>query len=286
MKSKIAIAVLSAIALAACTRVDSGQVGVERNFSGEFQKEPLNVGWHSSFTSTIYAFSVREIPVKLNDLRPTTKNNSSVLKDLDVEIQYSVNPSVVPELAVKYVNMHMDNPAGFLPAYQLVEKQAKSVVADAVSQFDVLSIASKRNELEGIIMKNLQSDLDKNDPNTFTVSRVTISNLLLDDRIQSSIQQIAESENQKQVALNKLEIAKTQALENQVRSQSLDGKILAEKQLDALVQMGQRGNIIVVPVDFKGNLNIPVNTNTKPIELPKPTPAQAPVQNENEEKKP
>ena len=50
MKSKIAIAVLSAIALAACTRVDSGQVGVERNFSGEFQKEPLNVGWHSSFT--------------------------------------------------------------------------------------------------------------------------------------------------------------------------------------------------------------------------------------------
>ena len=148
----------------------------------------------------------------MNDLRPTTKNNSSVLKDLDVEIQYSVNPSVVPELAVKYVNMHMDNPAGFLPAYQLVEKQAKSVVADAVSQFDVLSIASKRNELEGIIMKNLQSDLDKNDPNTFTVSRVTISNLLLDDRIQSSIQQIAESENQKQVALNKLEIAKTKPL--------------------------------------------------------------------------
>ena len=81
-----------------------------------------------------------------------------------------------------------------------------------------------------------------------------------------------------------MEIAKTQALENQVRSQSLDGKILAEKQLDALVQMGQRGNIIVVPVDFKGNLNIPVNTNTKPIELPKPTPA--PAQNENEEKKP
>lgn len=48
-----------------------------------------------------------------------------------------------------------------------MDKQAKSVSADAVAQFDALEISSKRNELEAIIKKNLQSDLDKNDPDSY-----------------------------------------------------------------------------------------------------------------------
>ena len=82
--------------------------------------------------------------------------------------------------------------------------------------------------------------MDANDPDTFIVSRVTISNLLPDEKIQESIRMIADSENRKQVAINKLEIAKTEAEENRVRSQSLDDKILAEKTLEALIRMGEK----------------------------------------------
>lgn len=269
MKSlKVALVAFAWIAMTGCTRINSGQVGVEKSFTGEYSKEPVDVGIHMTILRTLYAYSTREIPVKMENLRPTTKDNTSILSDLDVEVQYSVNSDKTPVLAVKYANMHgksENDSSTTLPAYFLVEKQAKSVVADAVAKFDALEIASKRNELEDIIRKNLQSDLDKNDPGAFIVSRVTISNLLPDVKIQESIRAIAESANKKQVALNNLEIAKTQALENKVRSESLDGKILAEKQLEAMVKMGERGNVIIVPIDFKGMINIPANTSKKTV---------------------
>ena len=269
MKSlKVALVALALVAMTGCTRINSGQVGVEKSFTGEYSKEPVDVGIHMTILRTLYAYSTREIPVKMENLRPTTKDNTSILSDLDVEVQYSVNSDKTPVLAVKYANMHgksENDSSTTVPADFLVEKQAKSVVADAVAKFDALEIASKRNELEDIIRKNLQSDLDKNDPGAFIVSRVTISNLLPDVKIQESIRAIAESANKKQVALNNLEIAKTQALENKVRSESLDGKILAEKQLEAMVKMGERGNVIIVPMDFKGMINIPANTSKKTV---------------------
>lgn len=49
-------------------------------------------------------------------------------------------------------------------------------------------------------------------------------------------------------------IAETEAKENCVRSESLDDKILAEKQLDAMVKMADKDNMIIVPVDFKGTV--------------------------------
>ena len=100
---------------------------------------------------------------------------------------------------------------------------------------------------------SLQSDLDKNDSDTFYINRVSISTLLPDSKIQDSIRAIAESENRKQVAINNLAIAETEAKEeakeNRVRSESLD-----EKQLEAMVKMADKGNMIIVPVDFKGTV--------------------------------
>lgn len=134
----------------------------------ESSKEAVPVGIHATILDTIYPFSVREITIGLKDLKPTTKNNTSILSDLDFEVQYSINPTKVPDVAVKYGNMHQLSQNGtYLPAYDLVDKQVKSVSADAVAQFDALEISSKRNELEAIIKKNLQSDLDKNDPDSY-----------------------------------------------------------------------------------------------------------------------
>lgn len=259
MKTKLSklIAIAAIGILTACTRVESGQVGVIRKFNGEFSKEPVNAGLHLTIFDTIYPFSTREIAIQLDNLKPTTKNNSSILSDLDFSVQYSVNPDKIPEIAIKYRNMSPTSNGTILPAFDLVNVQARSVSADAVSKFDALEIGSKRNELEAIIKSNLQSDLDKSDPNTFYINRVSISNLLPDDRIQKSLIGIAESENKKQTALTNLEIAKIEAEENKVRSMALDDKILAKEQLETLKEMSKSGNIIVVPMDFKGMVNLP-----------------------------
>lgn len=69
--------------MSACTRIESGQLGVQRDFSGEYSKEAVPVGIHATILDTIYPFSVREITIGLKDLKPTTKNNTSILSDLD-----------------------------------------------------------------------------------------------------------------------------------------------------------------------------------------------------------
>lgn len=286
MKRLIPISIIASIALFLMigslfflTRIETGQVGVTRHFNGEYSKEPANVGLHLTVLDTIYKYSTREIPVQLKDLRPTAKDKIN-LEDLDFEIQYSVNPAKVPELAVKYATMSLydNNTASYLPAIMLVDKQAKSVSADAVSKFDSLEINSKRVELENIIKENLQKDLNANDPDAFIVSRVSISNLKPDSNILDSIRRITESENRKLEAINNLEVAKTQAEENRIRSQTLDNKILAEKQLQTLEVMAKHGNLIVVPMDFRGMINISDNgnnntTNNKPMATPQSTPA-------------
>lgn len=267
MKLKnLGILLASVLALSACTRVETGNVGVVRNFNGVYSEQVADVGFHLTILDSITSFTIREIPIQLNDLKPQTKNNGSILSDLDISIQYSVAPEKVAKLAIKYKSMHhqMKDTNVVLPAYELVLTQARSATATAVAQFDALEIASKREELEKMIEQSLQRDLDSKDPNTFIISRVTVSNLLPDEKILASIRAIAESNNRKQVAINELDIAKTKAEENRIKSQTLDERILAEKQLEAMVEMGRSGNVIVVPVDFKGIIQAKPSRNTSP----------------------
>lgn len=65
---------VAVIVVAACTRIESGQVGVQRDFSGEYSKESVPVGIHMTLLDTIYPYSIREITIGLKDLKPTTKN--------------------------------------------------------------------------------------------------------------------------------------------------------------------------------------------------------------------
>lgn len=236
-------------------RVESGQVGVIRSFTGEYKQELADVGIHHTILRKIQLVSIKEIPISLTDLRPTAKDKIS-LEDLDFEVQYHINPQKARDLLIKYGNLSLTDKSGVVAVgYLLVDKQAKSVSADAVSKFDSLIINEKRVELEQAIKENLQKDLDENDPDSFIISRVSISNIKPDSKIQDSIRRITESENRKQEALNNLEIAKTQAEENRIRSQTLTDKVLAERQLQTLEVMAKSGNLIVVPMDFKGIIN-------------------------------
>ena len=75
--------------------------------------------------------------------------------------------------------------------------------------------------------------------------------------MEQSIQRIADTENQKIIARNQLEIAKTQAEEYKIRSQSITETILRDKQLDVLMKLATTENrVFVIPQDFKGIVNV------------------------------
>lgn len=247
-----------ALSVTGCFRVvETGQVGIKTTFSGKIESEELQQGFHLKILSDIKKFSVKQIPIDLSDLKPKASDNLR-LQDFDVTVYYTINPAAVSDIYIKYQNSTVQSPDGvYYPAYQLIHNLARSAANDAVSKFPSMQLNEKRLELENNIMASLQSELDTAERGVFTVDRVNVTNIITDPTVEQSIQRIADTENQKIIARNQLEIAKTQAEEYKIRSESITESILQDKQLDVLMKLATTENrVFVIPQDFKGIVNI------------------------------
>lgn len=247
-----------ALSVTGCFKVvETGQVGIRTTFSGKIESEELQQGFHLKILSDIKKFSVKQIPIDLSDLKPKASDNLR-LQDFDVTVYYTINPAAVSDIYIKYQNSTIQSPDGvYYPAYQLIHNLARSAANDAVSKFPSMQLNEKRLELENNIMASLQSELDAAEKGVFTVDRVNVTNIITDPTVEQSIQKIADTENQKIIARNQLEIAKTQAEEYKIRSESITESILQDKQLDVLMKLATTENrVFVIPQDFKGIMNI------------------------------
>lgn len=247
-----------ALSVTGCFKVvETGQVGIRTTFTGKIESEELQQGFHLKILSDIKKFSVKQIPIDLSDLKPKASDNLR-LQDFDVTVYYTINPAAVSDIYIKYQNSTIQSPDGvYYPAYQLIHNLARSAANDAVSKFPSMQLNEKRLELENNIMASLQSELDAAEKGVFTVDRVNVTNIITDPTVEQSIQKIADTENQKIIARNQLEIAKTQAEEYKIRSESITESILQDKQLDVLMKLATTENrVFVIPQDFKGVVNI------------------------------
>lgn len=247
-----------ALSVTGCFKVvETGQVGIRTTFTGKIESEELQQGFHLKILSDIKKFSVKQIPIDLSDLKPKASDNLR-LQDFDVTVYYTINPAAVSDIYIKYQNSTVQSPDGvYYPAYQLIHNLARSAANDAVSKFPSMQLNEKRLELENNIMASLQSELDAAEKGVFTVDRVNVTNIITDPTVEQSIQKIADTENQKIIARNQLEIAKTQAEEYKIRSESITESILQDKQLDVLMKLATTENrVFVIPQDFKGIMNI------------------------------
>jgi len=255
MKSKFFVLPM-VMALAACSNVETGQVGVRTTFTGEVETQEINQGMYTSFTSDVRKFSVKQIPVTLADLKPKASDNLR-LQDFDVTVYYAVNPASVAELAIKYnssTKVDEETDVGY-PAYMLVEQIARSAANEAVAKYPSMTLNDKRVELEAFIKDSLQKEFDRSDKGAIVIERVNVTNILTDATVENSIRAVAASENRKKQAINELEVAKVEAETLKVRSQSLDSKLLADKQLDVMLELAKSQNkVFVVPSDFKGSM--------------------------------
>lgn len=93
-----------AIGLSGCFGVvETGQVGVRTTMSGQVESNEIGQGWYQHFFSTVRKFSVKQIPIQLDDLKPKAGDNLR-LQDFDVTVYYTINPASVADIFVKYQN--------------------------------------------------------------------------------------------------------------------------------------------------------------------------------------
>lgn len=270
MKSAMKMTVLAlaiSVTLSGCWgRIETGNVGVRTDFNKKVEAEEVAPGWYGALFTSVDEQTVKEIEVVQDDMRPKAKDNLS-LGDFDLSVFYSVNPSMVADLYTKYSGMTYYNRQGIgLPAYGLVDRQARSVAYDIVGkQFDSLSIHQKRTELEEAIRTKLQEDLEKSDPKVFTVTKVVVRQALTDPALEESIrasvrvQKEIEAKNQ-QITLAEAEAkrlfveAKGAAQANEVIAASITPNLIKLREIEMTAKFAKEGTHTVLMQQGTGAL--------------------------------
>ena len=258
--SSLVAALLVSVTLVGCGVIDEGNVGVRKTF-GKVGSEPLGTGFYTSVMSSVTEYTTKEANIELQNLTPKAKDNLS-LKDMDVAVYYKTRGSMVPALTVKYIGQSGCRDSVCFPGSIMVESVARSVVYDTVSRYDSLVIHTKRDELENAIKESIQRELDNNDPQTFTVTRVVARSIVTDPAIEESIKAaVAAQKELEQMAVQEeiavktaqIEITKARGISeaNKIINNSLTPEYLQHEANEALKMFAEKGaNTVVVPANM------------------------------------
>lgn len=236
-----------AISLAACSSVETGEVGVRTSFSGKVKMEELGQGFYAHIFSDLDVYTIKETTVELMDMQPKAKDNLT-LDDLDIEVYYTMVPNQVADMKVKYAGRDRkgDGLGGvWFPAYELVRSQARASVYNTISQYDSLTIHQQRDTIKEQIREGTQSVLDKTDPGIFEVTKVVIREVKTDPSIEESIKIAVARNKELEAKTTELEIAEKQVEINDVVTNSLTPQILEQMKLEVIREACSKGTCIL-----------------------------------------
>ena len=245
--------------------IGSGNVGV-RTTLGVISTEPVSPGIYLKwpFISSVAEFSSKEVAIDLKDLTPKAKDNLS-LRDVDVSVYYKVADSHIPALQTKYSGQSArDEHTGiWMPAEGVVERVVRNAVYEEVARVDSLIMHTKREEMAAAIRRNVQAELDRNDPRVFTVTRVVIRSVVTDPSIEESIRAAVANQKKLEAMTIQTEIAKREAeirvteaegiaKANRIIADSLTREYLQHEANQALLKFAEKGNTntVVVPANM------------------------------------
>ena len=248
--------------------VDTGNVAVEKTLGKvDLEEKTEGIQFKMPFLTSAREYSAKVIAVDLENLTPKASDNLS-LRDLDITIFYSVARDRIAELSVKYAASEVEGNEAWWPAYQLVWREARSVVYDSVSEIPSLQLHKQRESLQTRVQEDLAARLEEKDPGVFLVDRVVIRALNTDPTIEKAIQQAVQ--NEKRLEAKKVEVeiaAKDAEIEikraegiaraNEIINESLTPEYLQHEFNLALMKSAENGNqMMVVPANMQGLITL------------------------------
>lgn len=205
------LAIILAALLSACTQIDTGNVGVERTL-GNVKQETLPPGVYMTIFKTVDEFTTKEIALSLADLKPKSRDNLT-MTDVDLDVYFRVNPSKMAALFTKYqgdvgkVNKDDDQIVGM----SRVLREAREAVYASIATFEATTMHLKRDEIAAAVQERLQRELNKSDPDCFTVTTINVRNLVTDPALEQAIRDRAKVDQQIEAKLKQNDLAKAEA---------------------------------------------------------------------------
>jgi hypothetical protein len=258
MKSVFKIGlVMAAVALATgCTRIETGEVGVRVGFDKQVQSGELLPGsFNQTLIGDVLTFPIKDVNVKLDDMTPVAKDNST-MKDFDAVVIYNINQSQVAELyGTKSQAFHAKHNGDIYLMFNYIVQNARNAIYKEARKYEALDMADNRQAMEQAIKEQIQKSLtDEKLDGSLTVSQVLIRNVVPADSVVASANDLVRAKNelkQKEVEVKtaKMEAERMQALSNQ------GAQSIAYMQAQAMMNISEgikNGKVqtIVVPANF------------------------------------
>ena len=225
--AKLAVVAAVVAATSACTRIETGEVGVRVGFDKQVQQGELLPGsFNQVLIGDVITFPIKDVNVKLEDMTPVAKDNST-MKDLDAVIIYNINQSQVAELySSKSRAFHAEHKGDIYLMYNYIVQTARNAIYKEARKYEALDMADNRQAMEQAIKETIQKTLaEEKLDGSLVISQVLIRNIVPADSVVASANELVRAKNelkQKEVEVKtaEAEARRMAALANQ-SSQSI-----------------------------------------------------------------
>ena len=264
MSLKTLTLLAGALVLAGCTRIETGEVGLRQNFDKTWEPEELLPGsFNQTLVGSVQTFKVQDVAVDANDLTPLAADNSTV-KDFDVTAIYSVNPKAVNELWTgKNRSFHVfdDRTKDILLMHNYVKLALRNAAYKAARQYPSLKLTDNRAQIEATIREQMAATFHEESlANAITVSQVQLRAVSPADSIVESANALVRAENELKTKEVEVQTARKEA--ERIAALNANAKAIEymNAQANYMIAEGVKAgkvHTIVVPVDFKGIVQVP-----------------------------
>jgi regulator of protease activity HflC (stomatin/prohibitin superfamily) len=191
--------VLAAVALtSACTRIETGEVGVRVGFDKQVQSGELLPGsFNQVLIGDVLTFPIKDVNVVLENMTPVAKDNST-MKDLDAVVVYNINQNQVSELySTKNKSFHAEFKGDTYVMYNYVVQNARNAIYKAARKYEALDMADNRTDMENFIKEEIVRNLaEEKLDGSIMISQVMIRNVVPSDTVVESANALVRSKNE------------------------------------------------------------------------------------------
>lgn len=250
------------LTLTGCQRIETGEVGLRVGFDKQINMTELLPGsFNQVVIGEVLLFPVREVRVDIDNKTPITRENTA-LQDFDVSVVYNINPTSVAELyttrARTFHEVDKHGEIWLMSAYMstLLNNASYKVVRTR----EALSVADARKQLEEDIKKEIEDELKKESLDKYIrVTQVLVRNIQPNAAIVHSATEVVTAQNALKAKTIEVETAKKEA--ERIAALNSNAKAIEYMNAQATVLIAEavkagKVNTIVVPLDFKGFVNL------------------------------
>jgi regulator of protease activity HflC (stomatin/prohibitin superfamily) len=230
------ILALAAVALtSACTRIETGEVGLRVGFDKQVSTGELLPGsFNQVLIGSVMTFPIKEVAVKVDDITPQAKDNST-MKDFDLTVIYNINQAQVAEIYnSKNKSFHAVHNGDTYLMYNYIFNAARNATYKAARKYEALDMGDNRTAMEQEIRETVIKTLaDEKLDGTISITQVLIRSIIPADSVVLSANELVKAKNEYKTEEVKVATARKRNESMQANPMAIP-LLMAEAQAEAM----------------------------------------------------